>query len=154
MPDSNALAPRGHPDENSRHMVFPRLHWTKLCHITCHITCHMLGVPYVIHQILGCMNGYRMSCQQLVLWHHIVDRTLCRMLMPRLQTRARTSAAARWQTHRGGVEQSLDWAHWGWVTHMNVNNLTIVDSDDGVSPGRRQAIIWTNAGMLLSELWE
>ena len=28
-------------------------------------------------------------------------------------------------------------------------NLTIIDSDNGLSPGRRQAIIWTNAGILL-----
>ena len=34
--------------------------------------------------------------------------------------------------------------HWGRVTHMCVNKLTIIDSDNGLSPGRRQAIIWTN----------
>ena len=27
--------------------------------------------------------------------------------------------------------------------------LTIIGSDDGLSPGRRQAIIWTNDGILL-----
>ena len=27
--------------------------------------------------------------------------------------------------------------------------LTIISSDNGLSPGRRQAIIWTNAGILL-----
>ena len=39
--------------------------------------------------------------------------------------------------------------HWGRVTHICVSNLTIIGSDNGLSPGRRQAIIWTNAGMLL-----
>ena len=39
--------------------------------------------------------------------------------------------------------------HWGRVTHICVNKLTIIGSDDGLSPGRRQAIIWTNAGILL-----
>ena len=39
--------------------------------------------------------------------------------------------------------------HWGWVTHICVGNLTIIGSDNGLSPGRRQAIIWTNAGILL-----
>ena len=39
--------------------------------------------------------------------------------------------------------------HWGRVTHICVSNLTIIDSDTGLSPGRRQAIIWTNAGILL-----
>ena len=30
-----------------------------------------------------------------------------------------------------------------------VDKLTIIGSDNGLSPGRRQAIIWTNAGILL-----
>ena len=38
--------------------------------------------------------------------------------------------------------------HWGRVTHICVSNLTIIGSDNGLSPGRRQAIIWTNAGIL------
>ena len=39
-------------------------------------------------------------------------------------------------------------AHWGQVTHICVGNLTIIMSDNGLSPGRCQAIIRTNAGML------
>ena len=38
--------------------------------------------------------------------------------------------------------------HWGGVTHKCVSKLTIIGSDNGLSPGRRQAIIWTNAGIL------
>ena len=38
--------------------------------------------------------------------------------------------------------------HWGRVTHICVGNLTIIVSDNGLSPDRRQAIIWTNAGLL------
>ena len=34
------------------------------------------------------------------------------------------------------------------MTHLCVGNLTIVGSDNGLSPGRRKAIIWTNAGIL------
>ena len=33
--------------------------------------------------------------------------------------------------------------------HICVSKLTIIGSDNGLSPGRRQAIIWTNAGILL-----
>ena len=33
--------------------------------------------------------------------------------------------------------------HWGRVTQICVNNLTIIGSDNGLSPGRHQAIIWT-----------
>ena len=39
--------------------------------------------------------------------------------------------------------------HWGRVTHICVGKLTITVSDNGLSPGRRQAIIWTNAGISL-----
>ena len=41
--------------------------------------------------------------------------------------------------------------HWGRVTHICVGKLTIIGSDNVLSPGRRQAIIWTNAGILLIE---
>ena len=34
-------------------------------------------------------------------------------------------------------------------TYIYVGKLTIIGSDNGSSPGRRQAIIWTNAGILL-----
>ena len=43
--------------------------------------------------------------------------------------------------------------HWGRVTHICVGNLTIIGPDNGLSPGRRQAIIWSNAGILLIEPW-
>ena len=35
------------------------------------------------------------------------------------------------------------------MTHICVGELTIIGSDNALSPGRRQAIIWTNAGILL-----
>ena len=38
---------------------------------------------------------------------------------------------------------------WGRVTHICVDNLIIIGSDDGLSPGQRQAIAWTNVGILL-----
>ena len=38
---------------------------------------------------------------------------------------------------------------WGRMTHTCVSKLTIIGSDNGLSPGRRQAIIWPNAGILL-----
>ena len=39
--------------------------------------------------------------------------------------------------------------HWGRVTHICVGILTSTGSNNGLSPGRRQAIIRTNAGILL-----
>ena len=35
------------------------------------------------------------------------------------------------------------------MTHICVSYLTIISPDNGWSPGRRQAIIWTNAGLML-----
>ena len=39
--------------------------------------------------------------------------------------------------------------HWDRATHICVSKLTIIGSDNGLSPGRRQAITWTNAWILL-----
>ena len=39
--------------------------------------------------------------------------------------------------------------HWGLVTHICVSKLTIIVSDNGLSPGWRQAIIWINVEILL-----
>ena len=47
--------------------------------------------------------------------------------------------------------QWLFLTHWGRVTHICVGKLTIIGSDNGLSPEQRQAIIWTNAGILLIE---
>ena len=41
----------------------------------------------------------------------------------------------------------LDLTHWGRETHICVSKLTIIGSDNSLSSGR-QAIIWTNAGIL------
>ena len=51
------------------------------------------------------------------------------------------------QNSRGYLAWYL--THWGRVTHICVSKLTIIDSDDGLSPGRRRTIIWTNAKILL-----
>ena len=39
--------------------------------------------------------------------------------------------------------------HWGRATHICVGNLTIIGSDNGLSPGRCQAITRTNVRILL-----
>ena len=42
-----------------------------------------------------------------------------------------------------------DHSVWGRVTHICGSDLSIIGSDNGLSPGWRQAITWTNAGILL-----
>ena len=46
------------------------------------------------------------------------------------------------------VHHVMPLTHWGRVTHICIGNLTIIGSDNGLSPGRHQAIIWINAGIL------
>ena len=52
-----------------------------------------------------------------------------------------------------GLERYLkiytELTHWGRVAHICVSKLTIIGSYSGLSPGRRQTIIWPNAGILL-----
>ena len=42
--------------------------------------------------------------------------------------------------------------HWGRVTHICVSKHTTIGSDNGLAPGRRQAIIWTYAGLWLIQI--
>ena len=66
-----------------------------------------------------------------------------------------TSSLTGWaHTHPNDIrlswtKQPLWLTHWGRVTHICVNESTSIGSDNGLSPGRRQAIIWTNDGILL-----
>ena len=41
--------------------------------------------------------------------------------------------------------------HWGPETHVCTSKLTTIGSDNGLSLGQCQAIIWTNAGILFIE---
>ena len=57
-----------------------------------------------------------------------------------------------WRQFHNPIHLANEWTHlthWGRVTHICVGKLTIIGSDNGLSPERRQAIIWTNAGILL-----
>ena len=48
------------------------------------------------------------------------------------------------------VRVRMSLTHWDRMTYICVSKLTIIGSDNGLSPGRRrQAIIWTNAEILL-----
>ena len=70
----------------------------------------------------------------------------------------RVSKSLRWSTNNCSFHSFIDLdvflqyiSHWGRVTHICVSKLAIISSDNGLAPGRRQAIIWTNAGILLTE---
>ena len=42
--------------------------------------------------------------------------------------------------------------HWGRAMHICISKLTIIGSDNGLSPPRHQAIIWTHARVLLIQI--
>ena len=78
-------------------------------------------------------------------WYDFVDGWLC----------------SRRNTNISGIYEygQIVLTHWGWMTHICVYKLTIIGSDNGLSPGRRQPIIWTNVGILLThcgplDLWK
>ena len=73
--------------------------------------------------------------------YHAVNKTLC------LDYRE-VSYRAMWT----GVPKFVvgsPLTHWGAEWHLYASRLTIIGSDNGLSPLRRQAIIWTSAGILL-----
>ena len=93
------------------------------------------------------------------------EKVMDQPLMVRLNT-AITSALQLWNPWSTRISHkipSVMWhsdmvpnnakplTHWGRVTHICVGNLTIIGSENGLSPGRRQAIFWTNPGILLIE---
>ena len=53
-----------------------------------------------------------------------------------------------WQTKQGNMRKPK-LSHWGRVMHICVSELTIIGSDNGLTPGRRQAIIWPNVWIAL-----
>ena len=58
----------------------------------------------------------------------------------------------QWQPHQCCclyILWLLPLTHWGRLTNICVGKLIIIDSNNGLSPERRQAIIWTIAGILL-----
>ena len=73
--------------------------------------------------------------------HHIVE--LCHEKKHSLKPHQ--SSCHKWQSI---ICEFL--THWGRVTHICVGNLTIIGWDNGLSPGRRQAITWANVGILLT----
>ena len=74
----------------------------------------------------------------------------CTLVMPPV-------SKVRAKSHGFGVKKEwhcefrfiMTLTHWGRVTHICVGKTTIIGSDNGLSPGRRQAIIWKTAEILL-----
>ena len=67
-------------------------------------------------------------------FHHIMMILDCILTIPYV----------RWNTQT----QQFNLSKAEWRINASVN-YTVIGSDNGASPGRRRAIIWTNAGLLL-----
>ena len=53
-------------------------------------------------------------------------------------------------THYDALRSMLIFVtHWGHLTHICIGDSTIIVSDNGLSPNRRQAIFWTEMGILM-----
>ena len=94
------------------------------------------GRKSITLKLIGCTETWNwLSCQSNVngkrgLWSKPVYRT---------HTPDVLKAIVLWSTVK---------THWGRVTHICVSDLTSICSDNGLSPGRHQAIIRTNAWIL------
>ena len=113
--------------------------------------------------LLGYMNvlkSFQWTCNGLVKW--FINDFLSLTILPNcpgiclfiLIIEWGNRACCIWKQEENrylgvGVAICCVWTHWGWVAHVFVGKITIIGSDNGLSPGRRQAIIWTNAGILL-----
>ena len=88
------------------------------------------------------------------LWLHfyvcrslLCDETILTILNAKLLFYMESSLRQLCNAHLISRMQFL--THCGRVTHICVSTLTIIGSDNGLLPGWRQAIIWTNAEILL-----
>ena len=58
-----------------------------------------------------------------------------------------------WERYKVARTYACVLTHRGRVTHIYADKLTISGSDNGLSPARCQAIIWTNVGILIIWNW-
>ena len=91
----------------------------------------------------------RMVAGIVLCWfgRHLVTRRFCSVFGDACNMNkgmCLSSADDKWT-----IDNLFNLFNWGWVTHACVTKLTIIGSDSGLVPSRHQAIICTNAGILL-----
>ena len=79
-------------------------------------------------------------------WHHLASSSWIWTTLAQVMACCLVSPS-----HYLTCKSLLGLTHWGRVTHICVSDLTNIGPDNGLSPARRQAIIWTKAGILLNE---
>ena len=115
-----------------------------------HTICKISAILSRVYWVNWELNARTHNCWQISLsielcWQILVLFILSTMSSINLQPWARPSRSI-WVV---SCYRRNFLTHWGRETHICVGKLTIIGSDNGLSPARRQAIIWTNAGILL-----
>ena len=77
------------------------------------------------------------------------ENTICRAAWSQLKSSPYTHTHTHTQDLNLTITVTLSLTHWGRVTHICVDSLTIIGWYNGLSSGRCQTIIWTNTGILL-----
>ena len=125
-----------------------------------------MGVPILVRRHLYIETTPR--CHMICVYHidgSVQDCTNSSTLAMELQQSCtKPSISTGWSSKTGGrssanmVINLTDFGkfrctveafknHWSRVTHICVSKIIIIGSDSALSPGRHQAIIWTNAGI-------
>ena len=126
---------------------------TKFC--TCHVmACAKFCSNHLIRIWMNEINLLlNLTCRKWVVkWHIVTERSLFWLTYSQERWSVVSlccSIEIEWVVFLTGLLSLWALTHWGRVTHICVSKITIIGSDNGLSPGRRQAIIWTNAGILL-----
>ena len=80
-------------------------------------------------------------------WHQTTSNTVGIKFTPRIRKGTLYIREIKSVPTQTGAGPLL--THWGRVTHICISKLASIVSDNCLSPGRHQAIIWTIAGILL-----
>ena len=110
--------------------------------------------------VIPCLDQCIPFCYQLqhclqIIWNQHYRKSYNKMLVQINSFSHLTYCISLWDFMAYVIEIALDifcWpvlTHWGRVMHICIVKITIIGSDNGLSPERHQAIIWTNAGILL-----
>ena len=109
----------------------------------------MLGVNQHTHSTTGStINRWVNNREDGDLRRHRAHYDVIVMRRPNTNRYSELTIATQWSFMEFEI-WPINLSHWGRVTHICVDDLTAIGSDNGLSPGLRQAIMWTNVGILL-----
>ena len=117
-------------------------HWSPVTYICVNVVSHFYEIwkcnKFIVGSSLSVLNT---TCRfnPNISSALFIQVLLCYSKYP--WTRIELCKIMRWNCSRVSLTH--------WVTHICVSKLTNTGSNNGLSPGRRQAKIWTNAGILL-----